>query len=116
MPKRTLVTHLINDLSPKYDHIAMIIRDKDPLPTFLQARSNLIFDEQCLNRQRLQQSAHSDYPFSPTVLYNNTNLNNTSYSHGGHHSRGGRSKHNILIVKLKLITEINVSATSLFKV
>lgn len=51
VPKRTLVTHLLNGISPKYDYIALILRHKDPLPAFLQARSKFIAEEQCLNCQ-----------------------------------------------------------------
>ena len=37
VPEKTSVTHLINGLSPAYDHIATIIRHRTPLPTVLQA-------------------------------------------------------------------------------
>ncbi|CAH1418051.1 unnamed protein product [Lactuca virosa] len=91
VPERTLVTHLLNGLLPKYDHIAMILCQKDPLPTLLQARSKLIAEEHRLNRQLPQQPAHSDHSSPPTVLYNSTNSSNTNFSHGGRHGHGDRS-------------------------
>lgn len=48
----TLVMHMINGLSDKYDNIAGIIRHKKPLPSFVEARAMLELEESRLSRTR----------------------------------------------------------------
>ncbi|KAJ9539440.1 hypothetical protein OSB04_032173 [Centaurea solstitialis] len=50
VPEKTLVSYLINGLSPQFDNIAIVLRH----PTFLQARSILLLEEQHLSRARPQ--------------------------------------------------------------
>ena len=69
VPKKTLVSYLINGLSPRLDNITTVLHHRGPLPTFLQACSILLLEEQRLSRARPQQPAHSDHASSPSVLH-----------------------------------------------
>lgn len=74
--ERKLVTYAINELSPKYDVIATIIRHRTPFPTFIEIRSILTLEGQRFlqNQNRLVLMAHSDNSSSHIVL--NVNHNN----------------------------------------
>ncbi|XP_013589542.1 PREDICTED: uncharacterized protein LOC106297972 [Brassica oleracea var. oleracea] len=48
--ERTLVTYMINGLSAKFDNIINVIMHRQPFPTFEQARSMLILEEERLNK------------------------------------------------------------------
>ncbi|KAL7606224.1 hypothetical protein Lser_V15G20208 [Lactuca serriola] len=83
IPEKTLVAHLLNGLSPQYEHIATLLRHRDPLPTFLQARSKLLVEEQRFKNSHPPQASHSDHPSSPSILLaGNNNRNSSTSSHG----------------------------------
>ncbi|KAL4561753.1 hypothetical protein LXL04_033927 [Taraxacum kok-saghyz] len=86
VPEKTLVAYTLNGLSSKYEHIAMILRYKEPLSTFLQVRSKLVAEEQRLQRYHPQQPTHSDHASSPNAL-----VTASSSSRGGRGGRGGRN-------------------------
>lgn len=46
--ERTLVTYLLNGLNAKYDNIINVIMHRQPFPTFDQARSMLLLEEERL--------------------------------------------------------------------
>ena len=46
VPEKNLVSYMINGLSTNFENVATIIRHKKPLPSFLEARSMLILEEQ----------------------------------------------------------------------
>lgn len=48
--ERTLVTYLLNGLSHKYNNIINVIIHRQPFPTFEQARSMLLLEEDRLNK------------------------------------------------------------------
>lgn len=57
VPEKNLVAYTLNDLSPKFHHIATTIRHRNPLPTFMETRSMLLVGEQHMlqdqqNKQR----------------------------------------------------------------
>lgn len=91
--ERTLVAYFLNGLSPKYDHIATVIRHKEPLPTLHQARSTILLEEPRITRTRQAKPSHTDHASAPTVLYtgsqtpsqnrSNNNRNNQSRNRGG---------------------------------
>ncbi|XP_048623593.1 uncharacterized protein LOC106355068 [Brassica napus] len=62
--ERTLVTYMINGLSDKFDNIINVIMHRQPFPTFEQARSMLILEEEKLNKGKkssvVKDSASSD--------------------------------------------------------
>ncbi|CAH1440753.1 unnamed protein product [Lactuca virosa] len=85
IPENTFVAHLLNGLSPQYDNIYMLLRHKDPLPTYNQTRSKLIVEETRLKTNCPTQASHSDHSSSSTVLYAGHNQRAPSHS-----NRGGR--------------------------
>lgn len=50
IPKKTLVTYMVNGLGEKFDQLARIICHQDPLPLFFKSRSMLIREELRLSR------------------------------------------------------------------
>ncbi|CAH1415824.1 unnamed protein product [Lactuca virosa] len=80
IPEKTLVAHLLNGLSSQYEHIATLLRHRDPLPTFLQARSKLLVEEQRFKNSRPLQASHSDHSSSHSVLLTGNNTRNNSGS------------------------------------
>lgn len=48
--ERTLVTYLLNGLNAKYDNIINVIIHRQPFPTFEEARSMLLLEEDRLNK------------------------------------------------------------------
>ncbi|CAH1452251.1 unnamed protein product [Lactuca virosa] len=42
VPEKTLLTYMLNGLSPKFENISMLIRYKDLPPTFLESRTSII--------------------------------------------------------------------------
>ncbi|KAL7582588.1 uncharacterized protein LOC111901645 [Lactuca sativa] len=97
-----LVAYMINGLSPKYRHIATTIRHRDSPPSFWDARSILICEEQqmLLDEQRDATLTHVDHSSSPNALTvqsspqnNHTNGGRGGYNRGGRggrYNRGGR--------------------------
>lgn len=77
VPEKTLVTYMLNGLSPKFKNISMLIRHKDPLRTFLEARSTLVSKEFRVNMNHTLSLSHYDHGSLPTVpLANNTIFDN----------------------------------------
>ncbi|XP_023737572.1 uncharacterized protein LOC111885556 [Lactuca sativa] len=93
IPEKTLVAHLLNGLSPQYEHIATLLRHRDPLPTFLQARSKLLVEEQMFKNSRPPQASHSDYPSSSYVLLAGNNNRNSSTSSSGNRRPNQQRRH-----------------------
>ncbi|KAI3503335.1 hypothetical protein L1887_31775 [Cichorium endivia] len=91
VPEKTLVAHLLNGLSPQYEHIATLLRHRDPLPTFLQARSKLLVEEHRFKTNRNHPAAHTDHASSPTVLVaDNKAPSSTGASCGGRRPNNSR--------------------------
>ncbi|GKB95260.1 hybrid signal transduction histidine kinase M [Tanacetum coccineum] len=63
---KSLVTYVVNSLGNKFAHVASIIRNRDPFPTFDTARSMLLVEESILNRETSANSLSSSS--SPSVL------------------------------------------------
>lgn len=68
---RTLVLYLLNGLNKKYDNIINVIKHKDPFPTFDDAKSMLLNEENRLKRNQKTPS-NNDTPSSSTALTVNT--------------------------------------------
>lgn len=88
-----LVAYMINGLSAKYRHIATTIRHRDLPPSFWDARSILICEEQqmLLDEQRDATLTHVDHSSSPNALtvQSSPQNNHTNGGRGGY-NRGGR--------------------------
>lgn len=110
VPEKSLVMHLLNGLSEKFDNIINVIKHKVPFPSFLETRSMLSMEEDRLSKHVKPNVTHNDNSSAPTVLYttsapqqqnsNNSNTNNgpsnsnNSYNNnnnGGSH-RGNRGR------------------------
>ncbi|XP_024964054.1 uncharacterized protein LOC112504353 [Cynara cardunculus var. scolymus] len=86
VPDKHLVIYTINGLSSKFDSVAIIIRYRSPLPTFFEARSMLLLEEQRMALIRLTPvMPHIDHSSSSTVLHVNNN--------GGNRGNGRRNDH-----------------------
>ncbi|KAL4578454.1 hypothetical protein LXL04_014577 [Taraxacum kok-saghyz] len=91
--ERNLVINALNGLSPKFAHIATIIRHKKPFPTWLELRSMLTLEEQSIIKEQnhIVPTPHHDTSPSPTILniehktrtFNTTNRGSTSRRQGG---------------------------------
>ncbi|CAL9242897.1 unnamed protein product, partial [Arabidopsis halleri] len=111
---RTLVMHMLNGLSDKFDSIINVIQHQTPFLSFIKARLMLIMEEKRLSKQVKTIPEHNTNSSSPTIMYtdldpqqqrsqnyNNNNSgrnnNNSGYNknrggHGGRNNRGrGRS-------------------------
>lgn len=66
--ERTLVTFMLNGLTPKYDNIINVIMHRQPFPSFDEARSMLMLEEQRLNRSRKQSNSVDDTSSADKVL------------------------------------------------
>lgn len=110
VPDKSLVMHLLNGLSEKFDNIINVIKHKVPFPSFLETRSMLSMEEDRLSKHVKPNVTHNDNASAPNVLYttsapqqqnsNNSNTNNgpsnnnNSYNNnnnGGSH-RGNRGR------------------------
>lgn len=67
--ERTLVTYLLNGLNAKYDNIINVIIHRQPFPTFEQARSMLLMEEDRLGKS-LKTSKHKDESSSSAKALN----------------------------------------------
>nr|GEU45352.1 hypothetical protein [Tanacetum cinerariifolium] len=79
--EKNLVTYAINGLSNKYEGVAGIIRHRDTPPTFAQAQSMLLLEENRLNHKSSRYPARDSSTSSPHVLLaasNNRNNNNNA--------------------------------------
>ncbi|CAH1447733.1 unnamed protein product [Lactuca virosa] len=104
VPKRTLVTHLLNALTPRFDNIANLIQHWSPFPLFLYTRSILNLEESRLNHDRPSHTVHSDYASSLIIL-------NTSSIIATRDNRPTRSSNNCVTGPVTITTKhrINVS-------
>lgn len=100
--ERTLVTYMLNGLNAKYDNIIKVIMHRQPFPTFEDARSMLLLEENHLSRGKKQDPTHTYTSSADKVLVAtvpnteskhtaaNSNINQKSYNNCG---RGrGRSR------------------------
>ncbi|CAH1425424.1 unnamed protein product [Lactuca virosa] len=100
VPEHTLVTYLINGLSPKYDNIATVLRHQNPPPSLLKCRSILTLEERTLNRNRPVQPLHMDHASSPNALHvgnpPNSQIRASTNNRGGRrHSQSRRGGSNV---------------------
>lgn len=86
VPDRTLVMHLLNGLSDKFDNIINVIKHKAPFPSFATARSMLIMEEDRLAKQIKPQPSNTNSSSSPTILY--TASDHQQQRNQQHHGRG----------------------------
>lgn len=61
VPQQAFVLHFLNGLSPKFNHIAIFICHKEPIPSLLQAQSNLLLKESRMSQPRLTNPSYSDH-------------------------------------------------------
>lgn len=66
--ERTLVTYLLNGLNGKYDNIINVIMHRQPFPTFEEARSMLILEEDRLGKGKKTLSTNDASSSSAKVL------------------------------------------------
>lgn len=66
--ERTLVTYLMNGLNGKYDNIINVIIHRQPFPSFEEARSMLLLEEDHLKKGKKTTLAHTDTPSADKVL------------------------------------------------
>lgn len=94
VPAKTLITYLIDGLPDRFSNIAGIILHRETLPTFLQARSMLLLEEQRMNRTRNPQASHVDNSSSPNILHVDTQsqpIRNRSSQNNRNRSNIGRN-------------------------
>ncbi|XP_010484948.1 PREDICTED: uncharacterized protein LOC104763245 [Camelina sativa] len=110
--ERSLVIHMLNGLSDKFDNIHNVIKHKSPFPSFGAARSMLLLEEERLNKPSKQVTSAPLGTSTPHLLYTDagpstppsshaTNNRNSSPQHfppqtnHGHQNRGrGRGRNN----------------------
>ncbi|CAH1452075.1 unnamed protein product [Lactuca virosa] len=85
VPEKTLVTYMLNGLSPNFENIYMLIRHKELFPSFLEARSTLVSKEFRVNRPPATSPSHYDHGSSPFFLL--ANSNNTNWNHSNNSNR-----------------------------
>ena len=66
--ERTLVTYLLNGLNDKYDNIINVIMHRRPFPTFEEARSMLLLEEERLGKGKKPTPSNNDSASSAKVL------------------------------------------------
>ncbi|KAL4588677.1 hypothetical protein LXL04_001570 [Taraxacum kok-saghyz] len=93
VPDTNLVAYMLNGLSPKFRYIAINIRHREPMPSFWDARSMLVCEEQQMiqDDQREGIHIHSDHSSSPSALAVDSNNNNHHHRGGFRGGRGGRN-------------------------
>ncbi|KAL6552057.1 hypothetical protein OROGR_008211 [Orobanche gracilis] len=69
VPDKNLVIYTLSGLTSRFENISGIIRDKDPFPTFSEARSMLLAEEQRHTYSRNKTYAPLDNSSSPSILY-----------------------------------------------
>ncbi|GJV58437.1 hypothetical protein Tco_1459442 [Tanacetum coccineum] len=60
--EKSLIAYAINGLGNKFDHVASIIRHRDPIPNFDTARFMLLLEEIILNRVKTTQALSVHHP------------------------------------------------------
>ncbi|XP_010444912.1 PREDICTED: uncharacterized protein LOC104727509 [Camelina sativa] len=99
---RSLVMHMLNGLSDKFDNIINVIQHQTPFPSFTKARSMLLMEDKRLDKQAKPVAQHTTNASSPTVLFTNPDQHqqpNNSQHYNGHnnnsHTSGrGRGRNN----------------------
>ncbi|KAI3780426.1 hypothetical protein L2E82_10407 [Cichorium intybus] len=88
VPETNLVAYMINGLPQKFCYIAINIRHRDPPPSFWDARSILLCEEQQMlqDEQREASLTHVDHSSSPNAL--------TVQSPSNHNNNGGGDRGN----------------------
>ena len=66
--ERALVTYLLNGLNAKYDNIINVIMHRQPFPSFEDARSMLLLEEERINKGKKPNPTHTDSASSAKVL------------------------------------------------
>lgn len=99
---KSLVMHLLNGLSEKYDNIINVIKHRVPFPSFLETRSMLSMEEDRLAKQVKPNVTHNDKTSAPALLYtdsashqqrsNNGTNNNSYHNNNGGSYRGNRGR------------------------
>lgn len=92
--ERALVTHMLNGLTPKYDNIINVIMHRQPFPSFDDARSMLLLEEDRLQRGKKTSLAQNDSSSSDKALV--ATVNTEKPQPQPHHQRQnrGRGRHN----------------------
>lgn len=96
--KRSLVMHMLNGLSSKFDNIINVIKHRTPPWSFGDARSMLKNEEDRLKTKRLTEFAHVDNASSPQLLMTTTLQSShlqpdfTNPYHYNNNNRGNRGR------------------------
>ncbi|XP_023771823.1 uncharacterized protein LOC111920481 [Lactuca sativa] len=92
-PETNLVTYMLNGLSSKFRYVAINIQHRDLLPSFWDARSVLICEEQQMlqDDQREASFTHLDHPSSQNSLTIEAPNTNNNFCGGYREGRGGRN-------------------------
>ena len=95
--ERTLVTYMLNGLSSKYDNIINVIKHRQPFPSFDDARSMLLLEEDRLNKGNKGSLAHKDTSSSDKVLVATTaqtdqRVSSTQQSHQRFNQNRGKKQ------------------------
>lgn len=69
IPEKSFIAHLLNGLSPQFENISMLLRHRDPFPTYNMVHSKLLVEESRLKSNRPTPPSHSDHSSAPSVLY-----------------------------------------------
>nr|GEU61894.1 hybrid signal transduction histidine kinase M [Tanacetum cinerariifolium] len=91
--EKSLITYAVNGLGSKFDHVASIIRHRDPIPNFDTARFILLVEESILNRENNSSSLGS--PSTTFVLITTFKNSNHELCHNfilGHCRFGDRCR------------------------
>lgn len=96
--ERTLVTYMINGLSDKYENIINVIMHRQPFPTFEQARSMLVLEEERLNKGNksslVKDSASSDKVLNVSETSQTPRLNNQPQQQQKYYNGKGSKRNN----------------------
>ncbi|CAH1442145.1 unnamed protein product [Lactuca virosa] len=88
--EQTLVTYLINVLSPNFDNIAIVLHHQDLFPSLLKCRPILTLEERTMSHNRSTQPLHMDHASSPQALHaRNPNPSNSHNRPFPQNNRGG---------------------------
>lgn len=84
IPEKSFIAHLLNGLSPQFENISMLLRHRDPFPTYNMVHSKLLVEESRLKSNRPTPPSHSDHSSAPSVLYAaNSSRAPSSSNHSG---------------------------------
>ncbi|CAN7018038.1 unnamed protein product [Brassica oleracea var. botrytis] len=80
VPERTLVTYMLNGLNAKYDNIINVIMHRQPFPTYEDARSMLLLEEDRLSRGKKPDTNHKDTSSADKVLVATASNNESKHT------------------------------------